>query len=243
MHLFVACAFEGLRSLDARDRIVVQLETSSACTTSDRRTPACLSAVDPYRWGAGVCVRQSAFSEQVSSQYGRKSGWLRHQYARVLDKAGAHAAMRRIDWDAVSRLVFVCQGNICRSAYAEARARKSGLSAASFGLGARDGDAADPKALEAASKRGVDLGGHRATSRDRFAPRQGDLLLAMERSHLAGLSAPEGRVTLLGLWASPPRPHLEDPYGLSRGYFGTCFSVIDDAVGRIAGLAGSARAG
>lgn len=183
------------------------------------------------------------FPEQVSSQYGRKSGWLRHQLASLLDRVGAHAAMRQVDWAAVSRLVFVCQGNICRSAYAEARARQSGLVAASFGLGARDGDHANPIAQEVASKRGVDLGSHRAISREHFVPRPGDLLLPMERSHLSGLAGLGAPVTLLGLWASPPRPHLEDPYGLSRDYFDTCFGVIDDALGRISSLSRGAHVG
>jgi protein-tyrosine phosphatase len=44
------------------------------------------------------------------------------------------------------------------------------------------------------------------------------------------------------LWASPERPHLEDPYGLSDAYFDTCFDVIDSALFRIALLAPGARA-
>ncbi len=43
-------------------------------------------------------------------------------------------AGRPVDPATVRRLVFVCQGNICRSAFAEAAARRAGLRAASCPL-------------------------------------------------------------------------------------------------------------
>jgi protein-tyrosine phosphatase len=42
------------------------------------------------------------------------------------------------------------------------------------------------------------------------------------------------QISLLGLWCDPPRPHIEDPYGLSEEYFSTCFGFIDEALNRIA---------
>ena len=143
----------------------------------------------------------------------------------------------------VERLVFVCHGNVCRSAYTEARARRLGLRSASFGLAARDGDRANPVAAERAAARGVDLAAHRATSAPaaRLAP--GDLLVAIEPAHLRGLAlrALGRRGPLRGLWATPARPHLEDPYGLSPAYFDTCFDVVDSALEAIARRAPRAR--
>src|SRR6266540_1650137 len=81
-----------------------------------------------------------AASQAIQARYGRRAGWLRHHVAWTLDRLGAFAPLRRIRWDDVERLVFICRGNVCRSAYADARARLAGLRSASFGLAARDGD-------------------------------------------------------------------------------------------------------
>jgi protein-tyrosine phosphatase len=180
-----------------------------------------------------------AASEAIQAQFGRRAGWLRHHLARTLDRLGAFEPLRRVGWNDVERLVFLCQGNICRSAYADARARLEGLRSVSFGLAARDGDRANPVALERAAVRGVDLSAHRATSASAVRLRPGDLVVAMESVQLRGLAliAPSVPATLLGLWAQPPRPHLEDPFGLSLAYFDTCFDVIDAAVVEFARLA------
>jgi len=185
-----------------------------------------------------------AASQAIQARYGRRAGWLRSHVARTLDFLGAFAPLRRVPWNDVERLVFVCQGNICRSAYADARARLAALRSVSFGLSARDGDCANSVALARAAARGVDLSSHRATSASAAAIRAGDLIIAMEPAQLRRLArlATAAPTTLLGLWATPPRPHLEDPYSLSTAYFDTCFDIIDSAVERIAHLASRARA-
>jgi protein-tyrosine phosphatase len=182
----------------------------------------------------------------VATLYGRRAGLLRHGFARSLELLGAYEDARAVRWAEVRRLVFVCQGNICRSAYAAAKAQALGLAAASCGLAARKRDSADRRAVARAAARGIDLRAHRATSADTFVVADGDLLLAMEPRQLRSLGA-VGRCscsparlaqsTLLGLWSSPPRPHLEDPYGLSPAYFDTCFATIDSALQTIAPLA------
>lgn len=180
--------------------------------------------------------------ESLHARYGRRAGWLRHHLAATLNRLGAFEPLTRIRWHDVRRLVFVCQGNICRSAYAEARAKALGLRAASFGLGAHEGDRANPTALARAAARGVDLLPHRASSLSPALP--GDLLVAMEPAQVARLAKrTTAPLTLLGLWAAPARPHLEDPYGLSEAYFDTCFEVIDAAIVRIARLAPGTRNG
>jgi protein-tyrosine phosphatase len=180
----------------------------------------------------------------VQARYGRRAGWLRHHVARALWHLGAYAPVRPVDWQKVQRLVFVCSGNICRSAYAEAGARKAGLRSISCGLAARDGDPANPAVVRRAALRDVDLSAHRAR---RFAPgilEPGDLLLPLEPAHLralAGLTVPAS-ITLLGVWAMPPRPHIEDPYGLCDAYVDTCLDVIDSAIARLSALARGAHA-
>ncbi len=195
------------------------------------------------RAGAGHISLWMSGSQAIRALYGRRAGWVRHHVARTLDRLGAFAALRRVAWDDVERVVFVCHGNLCRSVYAEARARGAGLRTTSFGLAARDGDGADAVASSRSAARGLDLSAHRARrlSPDRLRP--GDLLVAMEPAHLRRLAlvAPSYPRTLLGLWATPPRPHLEDPYGLAPTYFDTCFDVVDRAVEEIARRARRAR--
>jgi protein-tyrosine phosphatase len=144
------------------------------------------------------------------------------------------AANRKPDPAEIRRLVFVCHGNICRSAYAEAVARSLGLDSASFGLSTYAGGPAHPPAIAAAKELGHDMTAHRTTRSEDFDLRPGDLLLAMEVRQLARLAvdprlggAPR---SLLGLWMQPPMPHLHDPFGLDDAYMTTCLRRIGVAV-------------
>ena len=161
--------------------------------------------------------------------------------ARLLLSYGQAALLlpRRVpDPWSVRRLVFVCQGNICRSAYAEEASRARGLAAASFGLSTLSGKPAYPPAVAAAAVLGRDLSAHRTTRREDFEPRPGDLLLAMEVRQLGRLAADPALAgaprDLLGLWARPPVPHLHDPYGLDPAYMATCLARIETAVEALA---------
>jgi protein-tyrosine-phosphatase len=110
------------------------------------------------------------------------------------------------------------------------------VSATSFGLEARDGSEADAAAVQAARTRQIDLSGHRARRRVELGA--GDLVLAVEPAHLERVDRlarlAGAQASLLGLWARPAQPHIEDPFALSPEYFQTCYGVIDDAVRRLA---------
>jgi len=175
--------------------------------------------------------------------YGGKRGYLEHVRTRALYALGAYSSARDIDWSAVTRLVFVCKGNICRSPYASARARLLGIPSTSFGLDAAEGAPADPAAWRTALSRAVDLSAHRSARRESSRITDDDLLVVFEPSHLAEIRRWRAdwmpRVTLLGIWAQPIRPHIQDPYGRSDRYFQCCFSIIDaniaELVTRMAG--------
>ncbi len=169
----------------------------------------------------------------ISASFGTWRGAIRLglSYGEVLT---GQAALHRPADSKVGRIVFVCQGNICRSAFADVRARQLGLPTTSFGLATRSGFPADPAAQRAAAALGVDISDHRTTARADFAARPGDLLLAMETRQLRQIAA-DGDLArvprdLLGSWATPPVPHLHDPYHLSDAYFLTCFARIESAV-------------
>lgn len=139
-----------------------------------------------------------------------------------------------VDWSQVERLVFVCKGNICRSAYAEARASSARFPAVSFGIEARPDTSADASAIIHAAARNVSLSAHRTTPLKAFAHQPGDLLVCMEPpqakivTKLFADRTPQ--VTLLGLWARPARPWLSDPYGSADGYWCTCLDTIDSGI-------------
>jgi protein-tyrosine phosphatase len=135
----------------------------------------------------------------------------------------------------ITRLVFVCRGNISRSAYAEHLGKQLGLNTASFGVSAGMGNPAEPVATKVGASLGVDLSAHRSTTLDGYKPQPGDLLLCMEVRQLEVLAAhPEKshvpRV-LLGSFAACP--HIHDPFTLSEAYYQTCFARISKAVTRL----------
>lgn len=160
-----------------------------------------------------------------------------HHVWRAIFRLGGLRQLQAIDFGRVARLVFICGGNICRSPYAEARARSAHLPAVSFGLDARPNCSADSTAVRVAAARGLDLRRHAAQPLRGQLFKSSDLLLAMEPGQVRRLLAIARRwgaqATLLGLWASPERAYLQDPYGLSEDYFHTCFSVIDGAISAI----------
>ena len=180
-------------------------------------------------------MKPGAFAEGLRRDYGSNSGWLRHLEARLSRAAGGMSGFQKVDYSRVRRMVFVCKGNICRSAYAAARARQSGIEALSAGLEASPGRPAEPQMLQTAQSRGVDLSSHRTRSIQDIELSSGDLLIAFELGQAERLRelAPQCQVTLLGLESTPPRPHIEDPYGLSSEYFTSCCAVIDQAVSRV----------
>ncbi|MDO7835777.1 phosphotyrosine protein phosphatase [Sphingobium sp. HBC34] len=145
----------------------------------------------------------------------------------------------------VRRLVFVCQGNICRSAFADVVARGAGAQSASFGLSTTTGRAAHGPAIAAARALGHDLSAHRAIDLKDYRPQPGDLLLAMEVRQLHRLAA-DPRLNglprmLLGRWTRPMLPHLHDPYGLDDRYMARCLARIERAVGALVSAFPGAR--
>jgi len=169
----------------------------------------------------------------LSSRFGTARGLVRLTLAYAELGLGL-GAVRAGEPEQVRRLVFVCHGNICRSAFAERLARDAGMAAASFGLSTASGKPAHPPLAALAAGRGHDLSAHLSTAQEDYEPLDGDLLLAMETRHLRLLArhprfAPLPR-GLLGLHCRPPVPHLHDPYRLSDAYTLACLRRIESAI-------------
>ena len=153
----------------------------------------------------------------------------------------------------MTRVLFVCMGNICRSPTAEAvvrdfarrEAEALALELDSAGThGFHAGDPPDERAIEAARRRGIDMSGLRARKVEAQDFERFDLVLAMDEvvyGRLAGL-APHGLAERLRLFLdyAPElgRRDVPDPYyGGPAGFEEVLDLVEAGARGLIAALA------
>lgn len=171
-----------------------------------------------------------------AEQYGSRRGFILTWWHRLLYRAGRYRNYRQVDWGSVERLVFVCKGNVCRSAFAEVVARVDGQAAVSCGIEAGVDVPAYEGAINAAEARGFSLAEHRTTPLKNLELQHNDLLVAMEPWQARFLQQSPGTdqaCTLLGLWGPGVMPHIHDPYGAGAPYFDNCFSYLENAVHEI----------
>lgn len=176
--------------------------------------------------------------QNIDRRFGTWRGLLRLLLAYVELASGRIERFRLRHPNRVRRVVFVCQGNICRSAFAAGVAYAAGLEVASVGLATTTGASPPESALRAARRQGVEIDTHRSCDWQDFTVLPGDLLLVMEIRQAHHVRRRIGRrndvqLALLGMWCDPPVPHLHDPYSLSDGYFDSCFARVRQAVRRL----------
>lgn len=142
------------------------------------------------------------------------------------------------------RILFVCTGNTCRSAIADAIARKVAVERAltdievlSAGTSAWDGAPASDGALLVGMERGLDLGQHRSQTLTRQLVHDADLVLAMGPHHLERVEAlgGVGKAYLLTDFASrgaDSRP-VNDPIGGELDVYRATAEELDQEVRRV----------
>lgn len=140
----------------------------------------------------------------------------------------------------VETVLFICSGNICRSAYGAARllkmAQDSGraLRVSSCGTLRIIGRGAAVGMIEAAEARGIDLSSHRSSAITTAILRASDVIFAMAPEHHQEVMrlAPEckPRVILLGNFLRMPKIQIDDPMGKTAADYARAAAEIDEAL-------------
>jgi protein-tyrosine phosphatase len=141
-------------------------------------------------------------------------------------------------------LLFVCKGNICRSPFAEALARRHipngvRITCRSAGIVVGQPEGCPRETLGAAERFGIDLSGHRSRQVDQGLIIEANMIFAMEAWQFTRLRKlfPQhvGKIFLLSLFEeNPPERsdsfhvlNIRDPYGREIEDFIECFERID----------------
>ena len=132
-------------------------------------------------------------------------------------------------------IIFVCTGNICRSAYAQKKfshlCANPLLTITSAGLDTEDGKQADSQAIEIAAKRKINLSAHRTQVATDKRLSEADLILVMDSSHYKKLKPQQkSKTKFLGCYTNNDRISIRDPFGKSDEVFEKCFDFIDKAL-------------
>jgi protein-tyrosine phosphatase len=173
--------------------------------------------------------------QKIYNDFGSKRGLLNAFKYGFCHRLGYYKQYQRIDFKRVNRLVFICSGNICRSAFADYYARSMGLSSVSYGLHCRGGDPADPRAIDFAKRQGIDMTGHITQNIKQYQPDAGDLVIGMEPSHMFELKPYINiqQATIAPLWHDKPSAYLHDPFSSNPVFFDKCEESLVNIVDRI----------
>ena len=143
-------------------------------------------------------------------------------------------------------ILFVCYGNIMRSAFAEACFREhvsrnpklAGVKFASAGVRAQPGGRAEPEARSMAQKLGFSLEKHRATRTSRELLREYSRIYIMDQLNeellMGDLPEVRSKVEYLSSLIPGAKREIEDPYCQSDKQLEACFRTIQAAVDRLA---------
>ena len=191
----------------------------------------------------------SRFAEALSSG-------LRHPWAMTLKRHLRNAVWRLRGVtvrnpptpDQPRSILFVCQGNICRSPFAAEVARRllpEGVQCLSAGFRVKVDSSSPLAAVEAAERRGVSLHDHRARPLTRTMVADADIVFVMEAWHLTLLRSTYGdqrhKIMLLSLCdptlgtaSAYDRFHIADPYGKPPDVFDACFGRLERTIAALA---------
>lgn len=143
------------------------------------------------------------------------------------------------------KIMYICTGNICRSAMAEGMLKKElqdknieNVKVYSCGIYAITGDYATYNAIEAANKYNVDISNHRATNIKDSNIKEMDLILCATESHKQSVVFlyPElkDRVYTMKEYAKLDNDgkdmDIKDPWGYDIEVYKNCIKEIEDTI-------------
>jgi protein-tyrosine-phosphatase/predicted ATP-grasp superfamily ATP-dependent carboligase len=143
-------------------------------------------------------------------------------------------------------VLFICYGNINRSALADvmvrAYAQDAGVEVCSAGFHSEENRPADPVMVEIAAGSGVDLEASRSRLVSRAMLDDSDIIFVMEKTHYDRLlSMDPGLVDKVFLLGAHPAEtvygaEIDDPFGMSREAYLACYERITQAIDHIKGV-------
>ena len=163
----------------------------------------------------------------------------RNQHAPNIDKA--KQLLSNNSGNQQRTILYVCTGNICRSAYAHYALKKllkengiSDVNVVSAGVSTTPGKRADKTATKVAEKRQVDLTPHITSLIYRNGLCDASIILIMEPGHKKCIMAIEpsvrDKIFYTGLLSNAENDAIvRDPYGRSEERFEECFDILDQA--------------
>ena len=186
----------------------------------------------------------SRISNYIANVYGSKRGLLQYLSCLAKDNVLNSYGKNKILPENVSRVVFVCKGNICRSAVAESCFKLNNeIDCCSVGLDTTSGNGANERIRELSRAYGISLDDHVTTSIEDFEPAKGDLYICMEPNQVVQLERKIGHhsVVLLGFFGSPQSAYIHDPYNANEVFAEDCIKYISSAVDCLSGRLGATK--
>lgn len=153
----------------------------------------------------------------------------------------------------VPQLLFLCQGNVCRSPYAEHKARQLldaallPVSVSSAGMIPRNGRRSPSQAIAAAQELGVDLRDHASRHAQPSVLENATWIVVFDNINRRALHARyphlADRVVLLGKHAKRSMREIADPDGQEVQVFRDTYRQIDECLSRLLSTLPLARVG
>lgn len=151
----------------------------------------------------------------------------------------------RVSAGKIRHIVFVCKGNICRSAFAENYLASilplDTLVIESCGLEVDQAVLSPPEAVNAAGKLGINLSSHLSRGFENCDLQNADLIVPMEYTHMNQLinAHPEYKIKLKLLRDFAPFPsnlscNIYDPFGQGPNEYDRCFKLMRKALNGLA---------
>ncbi len=169
---------------------------------------------------------------RIRNNYGGLKAYMKHLQFNLTGFATL-LKLSKIKFTPKNRIVFVCKGNICRSAFAHwYMAKRIDNQVESFGLITDTGKPANHRILSFSKLIGVDLSDHLTTSVEDYQYLEDDILVCMEPWQYEKLKTmfPNADVTILSAYLDKPRLYLHDPYASSEEYAKTSLELICQSV-------------